>query len=734
VQRFIRGCQDGIIGSLEKFFRWYGELVATHPKKAILACLIATVLGGLGLFRFYEEADAASIVIPNNSQFRRNIDWLDNNFPREFRTHSVVYKADNVLTPSVIQFMYKQRKQLSTLQVANKTFQDFCIQVPILKLPGATQDQEENKAITKRDNFVATDEDWGEFDEFDDLFANDTAETRFEFKTPGENGLFDNQEANIELLESWSKIFYPEPYCSAVRATQTACYELNILELWGDTGEYSDVSDVSIATLTQQVILDKINNRNMSQIFLKEKNFIELLGDIRYDDKGHIVGASTVEIKFFTKVNISDVQLHGTASRGEKVDVISYNFEGEMIDMYTAREGMPKKMELYPNIQRQFFESFVGQTFKDGDKLILGYILVFVYVNLMLSKFNLVQQRLGLSIVGIMSVFMGMILAFGLCSLFGLFYSAAHTVIPFLLLGIGIDNIFVITQAYSTLEASAIPMTLVKRMGQTMGHAGVAVSVTTFTDVIAFFVGSNTQLPGLESFCIYAAVSIFVIYCLQVTQFVAWFALDETRIADQRDGCVCCYRHDDFKPFEFSKKSMLNKVFKKIGILLTKLPIKIFILLLTTSFVVFGVWGTLSLTQEYQPQWLLPPESEIAKWFDIKSEYYPSNGEPGFVIIPKIDMSSEFVKIENLVQTLRSRDKNIEWVRTWTEDFKNYVNLGEEFDFYEYIQDDYTFRYKMAQFLFSPNGAAYQPFFEFGEELVCGEPAPDILLQVNCRV
>ena len=55
-----------------------------------------------------------------------------------------------------------------------------------------------------------------------------------------------------------------------------------------------------------------------------------------------------------------------------------------------------------------------------------------------------------------MSVFMGMILAFGLCSLFGLFYSAAHTVIPFLLLGIGIDNIFVITQVRTNNVHSGI--------------------------------------------------------------------------------------------------------------------------------------------------------------------------------------------------------------------------------------------------------------------------------------
>ena len=58
-----------------------------------------------------------------------------------------------------------------------------------------------------------------------------------------------------------------------------------------------------------------------------------------------------------------------------------------------------------------------------------------------------------------------------------------------------------------------------------MKHAGVAVSVTTFTDVIAFFIGSNTVLPGLQSFCIYAAVAIFAIYALQITHFVAWFSL-----------------------------------------------------------------------------------------------------------------------------------------------------------------------------------------------------------------
>ena len=40
---------------------------------------------------------------------------------------------------------------------------------------------------------------------------------------------------------------------------------------------------------------------------------------------------------------------------------------------------------------------------------------------------------------------------------------------------------------------------------------------------------SNTLLPGLQSFCVYAAVSIFTIYALQVTHFVAWFSLGNNR-------------------------------------------------------------------------------------------------------------------------------------------------------------------------------------------------------------
>ncbi len=72
--------------------------------------------------------------------------------------------------------------------------------------------------------------------------------------------------------------------------------------------------------------------------------------------------------------------------------------------------------------------------------------------------------------------------------------------------------------------------------------------------MIAFFVGSNTILPGLESFCIYAAVAIFAIYVMQVTHFVAWMSLgknyhDFTQVFQKSIFLFCVMDKDKLQDF-----------------------------------------------------------------------------------------------------------------------------------------------------------------------------------------
>ena len=57
----------------------------------------------------------------------------------------------------------------------------------------------------------------------------------------------------------------------------------------------------------------------------------------------------------------------------------------------------------------------------------------------------------------------------------------------------GIDDMFVIMQSFDNLgpnerKANNIP----QNIGQTMKHAGVAITVTSMTDIVVFAVGSST--------------------------------------------------------------------------------------------------------------------------------------------------------------------------------------------------------------------------------------------------
>ena len=66
-------------------------------------------------------------------------------------------------------------------------------------------------------------------------------------------------------------------------------------------GFYNEVSDRKIASLTEEEILETINNKNVSQIFMKDFNFKDLLGDVKYNLKGEIIGKQV-------EIDVLDIQ------------------------------------------------------------------------------------------------------------------------------------------------------------------------------------------------------------------------------------------------------------------------------------------------------------------------------------------------------------------------------------------------------------------------------------------
>ena len=75
------------------------------------------------------------------------------------------------------------------------------------------------------------------------------------------------------------------------------------------------------------------------------------------------------------------------------------------------------------------------------------FINNYLYAN---GKDNIRPNQVLLT--GLFSVLMALVTSYGICSILGFFLTPLHNFIPFLLLGLGVDDMFVIVQAFKQLE------------------------------------------------------------------------------------------------------------------------------------------------------------------------------------------------------------------------------------------------------------------------------------------
>lgn len=86
------------------------------------------------------------------------------------------------------------------------------------------------------------------------------------------------------------------------------------------------------------------------------------------------------------------------------------------------------------------------------------------------------------------------IVAIGICSLFGVPYGPVHSSLPFMLMSLGVDDIFIITASWKEVQSNELNRvkSIDERIAQMLSHAGAAISITSLTDVVAFIIGAST--------------------------------------------------------------------------------------------------------------------------------------------------------------------------------------------------------------------------------------------------
>ena len=175
-----------------------------------------------------------------------------------------------------------------------------------------------------------------------------------------------------------------------------------------------------------------------------------------------------------------------------------------------------------------------------GDLVALqvGFMIILVYAIFIFWKYDPVHSRALLAVAGCCSVGLSIGFAYGFSTGIGLKLNPVINVLPFILIGIGIDDMFVLVAALESESASLDPQ---ERMARAMAKAGVSITITSFTDAMAFVLGTASQLPALSTFCGFAAIGIAADFLLQISFFAGFMALDARREALRKtDCCPCC--------------------------------------------------------------------------------------------------------------------------------------------------------------------------------------------------
>lgn len=201
-----------------------------------------------------------------------------------------------------------------------------------------------------------------------------------------------------------------------------------------------------------------------------------------------------------------------------------------------------------------------------------------------------------LSVMGMLVIGLSIGASFGLCFFMGIFYADMHPIIPFLLMGIGVDDMFVIVQSLENMSPVERALPVPQRIALTMKHAGVSITVTSVTDMAAFLIGSTTvsraaafpklysltflsaiqNIPILRAFCLFCAFGVLFLYIFAATFFVGCLAVDEQRMRDRR-VCPCLKpKPRSWQPNKCSQndlgKMFFDRYFAKY---ILKLPVKV---------------------------------------------------------------------------------------------------------------------------------------------------------------
>ena len=409
------------------------------------------------------------------------------------------------------------------------------------------------------------------------------------------------------------------------------CYMSNVLGAWSyKPGQLHGDSDV----------LDTLNGA------YSHAELEDYLGSISTESSTdlNVTSAKAVKLTYFLR---SDVEVIDGSYVSEKNEA----WEFEFLDL-VHNKFKSSNIKLFPQATRSWSDEF-GEAIRGDIVLVnIAFLIMIMYmsVNLGVVPCNpkncpALDTRMLLALASVGAIGLSIVASYALCSAMGFKYTPVHGVLPFVILGLGVDDSFVIMNAMDQTPRS---MPLPDRMAKALSHAATSITVTSLTDFVAFSISVSSSLPALSSFCMFAAVAILLLFLLQITFFASAVVLDERRQASRSTDCCpsscckscclkCCPRTDEELQGHTAdgaeRPSVVSSFMTdKFCPLILKPTNRGIIVAFFLTLLAVCAWGSSELSVESSTRSFIPDGSYLLKTLEKNDKYFGEQGENMWIV------------------------------------------------------------------------------------------------------
>lgn len=223
--------------------------------------------------------------------------------------------------------------------------------------------------------------------------------------------------------------------------------------------------------------------------------------------------------------------------------------------------------------ERSIQDELDRESQSDIATILISYLAMFFYVTVTLGQYSvfgrktsmsfsgifdtlMVDMKFSLGLSGVLIVILSVIASIGFFSYLGVRATLIiFEVIPFLVLAVGVDNIFILVQKYQR-DTRLTDETLEMQISRIVGHVGPSMLLTSSSESLAFLLGALTPMPAVRIFSLYAALAVFIDFLLQITCFVSLMTLDCKREIAKRYNFFCCIKSKNIDEEDVSIQSI----------------------------------------------------------------------------------------------------------------------------------------------------------------------------------